>query len=47
MGLDLTFLEALLAQTGAAKFWWGNALMIAIGCVMIYLALAKKYDRSC
>jgi oxaloacetate decarboxylase beta subunit len=40
----LTFLEALLAQTGAAKFWWGNALMIAIGCVMIYLALAKKYE---
>jgi carboxybiotin decarboxylase len=40
----LTFLEALLAQTGAAKFWWGNAVMIAIGCVMIYLALAKKYE---
>jgi sodium ion-translocating decarboxylase beta subunit len=40
----LTFLEALLAQTGAAKFWWGNAVMMAIGCVMIYLALAKKYE---
>lgn len=40
----LTFLHALLAQTGAAKFWWGNAVMIIIGCVMIYLALAKKYE---
>jgi oxaloacetate decarboxylase beta subunit len=40
----LTFLEALLAQTGAAKFWWGNAVMIVIGCVMIYMALAKKYE---
>jgi oxaloacetate decarboxylase beta subunit len=40
----LIFLEALLAQTGAAKFWWGNAVMIAIGCVMIYLALARKYE---
>ena len=40
----LTFLHALLAQTGAAKFWWGNAVMIVIGCVMIYLALAKKYE---
>lgn len=40
----LTFLHALLAQTGAAKFWWGNAVMIVIGCMMIYLALAKKYE---
>ena len=39
-----TFLQALAAQTGAAKFWWGNAVMIVIGCIMIYLALAKKYE---
>ncbi|QNT70729.1 sodium ion-translocating decarboxylase subunit beta [Defluviicoccus vanus] len=39
-----TFLQALAAQTGAAKFWWGNAVMIVIGCVMIYLALSKKYE---
>ncbi len=39
-----TFLQALAAQTGAAKFWWGNAVMIVIGCVMIYLALTKKYE---
>ncbi len=40
----LVFLQALLDQTGAAKFWWGNAVMIIVGCVMIYLALAKKYE---
>jgi len=40
----LVFLEALAAQTGAADFWWGNALMIAVGGMMIYLALAKKYE---
>lgn len=40
----LTFLQALADQTGAAKFWWGNAVMIVIGGIMIYLALAKKYE---
>lgn len=40
----LTFLQALLDQTGAAKFWWGNAVMILVGGTMIYLALAKKYE---
>ncbi|MFO1154564.1 MAG: sodium ion-translocating decarboxylase subunit beta [Rhodospirillales bacterium] len=40
----LVFLQALAAQTGAAKFWWGNAVMILVGCTMIYLALAKKYE---
>jgi sodium ion-translocating decarboxylase beta subunit len=38
------FLQALADQTGIAKFWWGNAVMIAVGCTMIYLALAKKYE---
>lgn len=40
----LPFLQALADQTGIAKFWWGNALMILIGGAMIYLALAKKYE---
>lgn len=31
----LTFLQALADQTGAAKFWWGNAVMIVIGGIMI------------
>ncbi|MBL8658592.1 MAG: sodium ion-translocating decarboxylase subunit beta [Rhodospirillales bacterium] len=40
----ILFLQTLAGQTGAAKFWWGNAAMIIIGCTMIYLALAKKYE---
>ena len=40
----LTFLQALLAQTGAVNFSFGNLLMIIIGIVMIYLAIAKHYE---
>ena len=34
----------MLEQTGAAHFWWGNLVMIAIGATMIYLAIAKHYE---
>ncbi|MCW2275703.1 sodium ion-translocating decarboxylase subunit beta [Rhodoblastus acidophilus] len=40
----LAFLGALMDQTGLAHFWWGNAVMIAVGCTMIYLAVAKGYE---
>jgi carboxybiotin decarboxylase len=40
----LFFLRAMLDQTGAAHFWWGNIVMIAIGATMIYLAIAKHYE---
>jgi len=40
----LSFLVALMEQTGLAHFWWGNAVMIAVGCAMIYLAVAKGYE---
>ncbi len=40
----LSFLGALMDQTGLAHFWWGNAVMIAIGCTMIYLAVSKGYE---
>jgi oxaloacetate decarboxylase beta subunit len=40
----VSFLSALMDQTGLAHFWWGNLVMIAIGCVMIYLAVAKRYE---
>ena len=39
-----SFLGALIDQTGLARFWWGNVVMIAIGCVMIYLAISKRYE---
>ncbi len=38
------FLRALLDQTGAVNFSLGNLIMIVIGAVMIYLAIAKHYE---
>jgi len=40
----LIFLRALLDQTGAIHFSLGNLVMIAVGAVMIYLAIAKHYE---
>jgi len=40
----LSFFGALMDQTGLAKFWWGNVVMIAIGCAMIYLAVSRRYE---
>jgi sodium ion-translocating decarboxylase beta subunit len=40
----IAFLTALLEQTGAAHFTFGNLVMIIIGCIMIYLAIAKHYE---
>lgn len=40
----LYFLKIMVAQTGAAHFWWGNLMMIVIGAIMIYLAIAKHYE---
>jgi carboxybiotin decarboxylase len=40
----LVFLTALLEQTGAAHFSFGNLIMIAVGSTMIYLAIAKHYE---
>lgn len=40
----ISFFQALLEQTGLAHFWWGNAVMIAIGATMIWLAVVKRYE---
>ncbi|WP_313389236.1 sodium ion-translocating decarboxylase subunit beta, partial [Rhodospirillum rubrum] len=40
----IAFAQALESQTGLSHFWWGNAVMIAIGATMIYLAVSKKYE---
>jgi carboxybiotin decarboxylase len=40
----LLFLLTLMDQTGLARIYWGNLIMIAIGCIMIYLAIAKRYE---
>jgi oxaloacetate decarboxylase beta subunit len=39
-----SFLGALMDQTGLAHLWWGHMVMIAVGCIMIYLAIAKRYE---
>ena len=39
-----SLLIALMEQTGLAQLWWGNVLMIAVGAVLVYLAIAKKYE---
>lgn len=40
-------MEALLTlwqSTGIANLGWGQAVMIAVGCGLIYLAIAKKFE---
>jgi carboxybiotin decarboxylase len=41
--MDLSGLVAELAK-GFSSFSWGNALMIAVGALLIYLAVAKEYE---
>ena len=36
-------LLGLLTQ-GLAAFTWANAVMIAVGCLLIYLAIARRYE---
>jgi carboxybiotin decarboxylase len=40
----IAFCYALLDQTGAAHFRWGNLVMIALGATMIYLAVVKHFE---
>ncbi|WP_404977067.1 sodium ion-translocating decarboxylase subunit beta [Accumulibacter sp.] len=40
----VTFLQALLDQTGAAHFSVGNLVMIVVGTTMIYLAISRHYE---
>lgn len=40
----LSLFDALLKQTGLAHLYWGNLVMIAVGGVMIYLAVVKKCE---
>ncbi len=36
--------DALWQSTGLANMTWGQALMMGVGCVLIYLALVKKFE---
>lgn len=33
-----------LLESGFQQFWWGNALMLVIACVLIYLGISKKME---
>jgi len=37
-------LQGLLEKTGFANLEWGNLVMLAIGGLLIYLGIAKKYE---
>lgn len=39
-----SLLSSTAGQTGLTQFWWGNVVMILVGALLIYLALAKKYE---
>ncbi len=39
-----TLLVDMLEQTGVMHLWYGNLIMMAVGAVLIYLAIAKKYE---
>ena len=37
-------LEVLWQSTGIANMEWGQALMMCVGCLLIYLAVVKKFE---
>jgi carboxybiotin decarboxylase len=37
-------IDALWRSTGLANMQWGQVLMMGVGCVLIYLALVKKFE---
>lgn len=39
-----SLMQTLPEQTGLAQIWWGNIVMIIVGAILIYLAIAKKYE---
>ncbi len=40
----ISLFDSLFKQTGLAQLYWGNLVMIAVGFVMIYLAVVKKCE---
>ena len=36
--------EILIELFRASAFTWANAIMLVVGCVLIYLAVAKEYE---
>jgi oxaloacetate decarboxylase beta subunit len=40
----MNLLATLAGVFGGLQFTWANALMLAVGCVLLYLAIAKEYE---
>ncbi|MBP2630175.1 MAG: sodium ion-translocating decarboxylase, beta subunit [Firmicutes bacterium] len=39
-----SLMSRLMLQTGLTDLWWGNIVMIIVGGILLYLAIAKKYE---
>jgi len=39
-----SLMNDLMLQTGLTELWWGNIVMIIVGGILLYLAIAKKYE---
>ncbi|MDF2565985.1 MAG: sodium ion-translocating decarboxylase, beta subunit [Massilibacillus sp.] len=39
-----SLMNDLMLQTGLTELWWGNIVMIVVGGILLYLAIAKKYE---
>ncbi len=44
MDAFMVALNAVWTDSGFVAFQWGNAVMIAVGCVLLYLAFAKGFE---
>lgn len=40
----ISLMNDLMLQTGLTQLWWGNIVMIIVGGILLYLAIAKKYE---
>jgi len=40
----ISLMNDLMLQTGLTQLWWGNIVMIIVGGMLLYLAIAKKYE---
>lgn len=44
MDAFMVALNAVWTDSGFVAFQWGNAVMIAVGCILLYLAFAKGFE---
>ena len=39
-------LTSVITDSGFVAFTWGNAVMMLVGCVLLYLAIVKEIGRA-